>query len=349
MKKIAILYQAGPAPTVEGVTKPMKQGGYSDSGADLAFALSKSEKMVVTPVNTPRENVDLDWVFPDTENGINAALDLKVEILWLNTVLYAGHPIQKFKNKGLEIIGQDPEMVDIYDNKWTTNQLLHKNNIPIPEAFIIRKGNLNPVQIPFSFPLILKPIRGRGSQGVVFIKDEKELETGLENMFESKLFGTSVYVESYLPGDEITVTIMPPGSYNLNGKKQLFEKHWCLPPVLRFNHQNGIAPYSGNVAVIHNSRVLSAKELRQSNIQKVLSQCIQAASILKVKAPIRIDCRANQTGTFYLFDLNLKPNMTGNIRINRKDQNSLSALAASAMGWSYTDLIMNIFDQKWSF
>lgn len=349
MKKIAILYQAGPAPTVEGVTKPMKQGGYSDSGADLAFALLKSEKKVATPVNAPRENVDKDWVFPDTEDGINSALEQKVKILWLNTVLYADHPIQKFKNKGLEIIGQDPEMVEIYDNKWTTNQLLSENNIPIPEAFIIHKGTINLSQIPFSFPLILKPIRGRGSQGVTFIEGEKELKSGLENMFESNLFGTSVFVESYLSGDEITVTIMPPGSYNLNGKKQLFEKHWCLPPVLRFNHQNGIAPYSGNVAVIHNSRVLSAKERRQSNIQKVLSHCAQAAAILKVKAPIRIDCRADQAGTYYLFDLNLKPNMTGNIRISREDQNSLSALAASAMGWSYTDLVLNIFDQKWSF
>ena len=347
MKKIAILYQACPAPTLEGVTKPMKQGGYADSGADIAFALSKSEKKLVTPVNAPREDIDLDWVFPDTEDGINSALDKKVEILWLNTVLYADHPIQKFKNKRLEIIGQDPEMVEIYDNKWTTNQLLSKNNIPIPEAFIIHKDAINLKQIPFSFPLILKPIRGRGSQGVTFIEGEKELRSGLENMFESKLFGTSVYVESYLAGDEITVTIMPPGSYNLNGKKQLFEKHWCLPPVLRFNHQNGIAPYSGKVAVIHNSRVLSAKERSESTIQKVLSQCAQAASILNVKAPIRIDCRANSIGEFYLFDLNLKPNMTGSSRKHRKDHDSLTTMAANAMGWTYAELLINILQQKW--
>jgi len=349
LKKIAILYQTGPAPTLEGVTKPMKLGGYSDSGADLAFALSKSGKKVVTPINAPEEDVDMDWVFPDTENSINSALNKNVEVLWLNTVLYTDHPIQKFKNRGLEIVGQEPEMVEIYDNKWTTNQLLSENNIPIPEAFIIRKDAIKLGQIPFSFPLILKPIRGRGSQGVSFIETEKELKSGLENMFDSKLYGTSVYVESYLPGDEITVTIMPPGSYNLNGEKQLFEQHWCLPPVLRFNHQNGIAPYSGNVAVVHNSRVLSAKERRESNVQKVQSQCVQAASILKVKAPIRIDCRADQLGRYYLFDLNLKPNMTGDIRSGRENQNSLSALAASAIGWSYVDLVMNIFNQKWFF
>lgn len=334
---------------MDGLTKPMKKGGYSDSGADLAVALIKSKKIVVSPINSPREAVDMDWVFPDNEDGINSALNGKAEIIWLNTVLYADHPIQKYKNKGLEIIGQDPELVEIYDNKWTTNHLLRQNNIPIPEAFIIRKDAVNHRQIPFNFPFILKPIRGRGSQGVTFIEGKKELELALEMMFESRLFGTSVYAESYLSGDEITVTIMPPGNYNLNNKKQLFKKHWCLPPVLRFNHQYGIAPYSGNVAVIHNSRVLSPKERAAFNIQKVLSQCVQAASLLKVKAPIRIDCRADARGTYYLFDLNLKPNMTGDIRSGREDQKSLSALAASAIGWSYIDLVMNIFDQKWPF
>ena len=289
----------------------------------------------------------MGWVFPDTEDGIKSALEQNAKILWLNTVLYANHPIQKYKNKGIEIVGQDPETVEIYDNKWTTNQLLSENNLPIPEAFMIHKDDLNTGQIPLSYPVILKPIRGRGSQGVKFIKSEKELESGLKKLFESKLFGTSVYVESYLSGDEITVSIMPPGKYNLNDKKQLFEKHWCLPPVLRFNHQNGIAPYSGSVAVIHNSRVLSAKERREPNIQKVLSQCAQAASILNVKAPIRIDCRANSMGEFHLFDLNLKPNMTGASRKHRKGNDSLTTIAANAMGWTYDELILNILQQKW--
>ena len=47
VKNVLILYSSGPAPTIDGVIKPMKEGGYSDSGADLAFTLLKSEKMVV--------------------------------------------------------------------------------------------------------------------------------------------------------------------------------------------------------------------------------------------------------------------------------------------------------------
>ncbi len=349
MKRIAILYQANPSPSQDGVIKPMKKGGYSDSGADLAFALSKTKNIILTPVKSPREIVDMDWVFPDTEDGINMALRQNAEILWLNTVLYKDHPIQKFTARGIEIVGQDPDMVEKFDNKWTTNQLLRQNNIPIPKSFIIRKEETNLEQIPFSYPMVLKPIRGRGSQGVLVVQNKNELELGFETLFESKLFGTTVYAESYLSGEEITITVMPPGNYYMNHKEKTFKEHWCLPVVVRFNHEKGIAPYSGSVAVIHNSRVLTNSEQEEENIQKVVSECIQAASLLKVKAPIRIDCRANNSGKYYLFDLNLKPNMTGDIRMGRKDQNSLSALAASALGWSYKDFTKNILNQKWSF
>lgn len=116
MKKIAILYQANPAPPRDGVVKPMKKGGYSDSGADLAFAL-KQKHTVLTPTITPQENIDLDWVFPDTLEGIKEALDQGADVLWLNTVLHSGHPIKKFVNKGIELVGQDPDMVDRYDRK----------------------------------------------------------------------------------------------------------------------------------------------------------------------------------------------------------------------------------------
>lgn len=36
--KIAVLYQSQEPPPVNGIRKPMKDGGYRDSGADLRFA-----------------------------------------------------------------------------------------------------------------------------------------------------------------------------------------------------------------------------------------------------------------------------------------------------------------------
>ncbi|MEP7257924.1 MAG: carboxylate--amine ligase, partial [Flavitalea sp.] len=62
VEPIAILYQSGPAPEKEGVKKPMKPGGYADSGADIGYALSEKKIPLITPVKNPSVNNDLDWV-----------------------------------------------------------------------------------------------------------------------------------------------------------------------------------------------------------------------------------------------------------------------------------------------
>ena len=47
--RVAILYQAVPPPVFDGVSKPLKPGGYSDSGADIGFGLQSQEIKVITP------------------------------------------------------------------------------------------------------------------------------------------------------------------------------------------------------------------------------------------------------------------------------------------------------------
>jgi len=80
---VAVLFQACPAPPVGGVARPMKPGGYRDSGADVAATLrslsherrgarpsvdtSPAGIGVVTPAEAlygqePDERVDDDWV-----------------------------------------------------------------------------------------------------------------------------------------------------------------------------------------------------------------------------------------------------------------------------------------------
>lgn len=140
---------------------------------------------------------------------------------------------------------------------------------------------------------------------------------------------------------------MPPGQYFIDGKKTDKNNFWSLPPVRRFNHMDGIAPYNGTVAVINNSAVLSDSELLNRQVIKLMQSCERAAEIVKAKAPIRIDCRADSKGNYFLFDLNMKPNMTGPSRHMRKDQDSLSALAARKIGWTYDELLINIKNQSW--
>ncbi|WP_010521159.1 ATP-grasp domain-containing protein [Aquimarina agarivorans] len=347
MKKVAVLYQYKVTPIKNGIQKPMKPGGYSDSGADIAVELHKSGVSIITPFDKPDLNNDLDWVFPDTKQGIQLAIDKGANVLWLNTILYNEHPIIHFFNSSIKFVGQSPNLVDTYDDKWITNQLLTANDISIPKTQFISKKEVTNFKLTIDFPLVLKPLRGRGSQGVSVVQNKENLDFKLTELFSTNLYGDSAYVEQFLSGQEITVTVMPPGNYKINSKNQAFVKPWSLPAVKRVNHQNGIAPYNGVVAVIENSKVLNQDELNAKNIIEACKQCEKAAMLLQIKAPIRIDCRADKKGNYFLFDLNLKPNMTGPSRLHRQDQDSLTLLAARAIGWNYFDLLNNMLLQQW--
>jgi hypothetical protein len=61
-------------------------------------------------------------------------------------------------------------------------------------------------------------------------------------------------LEEYLSGEEATITVMPPSRDRPD--------YWAIPIVTRFNHDGGIAPYNGVVAVTANSRVISLEEFR---------------------------------------------------------------------------------------
>lgn len=347
MQTIAVLHQAKLSPIQNGVQKPMKPGGYSDSGADIACELKKNSIAIVTPVSNPDNNNDLDWVFPDTKAGIQDALDKGANTFWLNTVLYKNHDIESFFNQKIQLVGQVPSQVDLFDNKYFTNEFLRKNKILIPKNQIISVENLSNYVLDIDFPMVVKPIRGRGSQGVSLVRNQKELNNKLNKIFTNNEYGNTIYIEQFLSGQEITVTVMPSGNYLIDNQKKTYKKPWSLPAVKRFNHKDGIAPYNGIVAVIKNSLVLKNEELNSKKIIEVCGQCEKAGELLNIKAPIRIDCRADDNGNYFLFDLNMKPNMTGPSRPQRQNQDSLTLLASKKIGWNYIDLLRNMLMQTW--
>lgn len=344
---VALLYQAQHPPLIKGIRKPMKPGGYADSGADIAYVLHRCGVPMVTPVPEPDVTRDLDWVFPDTAAGIEQAQRLGAQVLWLNTSLFSGHPIDAFLAQGGRVVGQPPALVEKYDDKWTTNAWLRAHGLPLPAARILTQPEV--LSTDFPFPVVLKPIRGRGSAGVEVVPHAGQLAQRLPQMVASGEFGDAVMVEQYLAGQEITITVLPPGAYLIEDHVRQHDDFWSLPPVKRFNHQNGIAPYNGTVAVIENSQVLSAVELASEAVQHALADCARAAQLVGAKAPIRIDCRQGaESEKYYLFDLNMKPNMTGAGRPGRENQDSLSALAARAIGWDFAALLVNMLRQSWT-
>ena len=146
----------------------------------------------------------------------------------------------------------------------------------------------------------------------------------------SKKYGKRLIVEEYLPGNEITVAVFP------NGK--------ALPAVERYNHNNGIALYNGDVPVEANSRAVSIVTLQ---LEKITKACEDAVKFLGIKGLVRIDCRADASGDYKIFDFNMKPNMTAGGRPGRENQNSLVMIAAKRLGMTYFDLLSRMIEFRW--
>ena len=82
-------------------------------------------------------------------------------------------------------------------------------------------------------------------------------------------------------------------------------------------------------------------------VRRLVQACADTFVRIGAQAAIRIDCRANEQGEYLIFDVNMKPNMTGAGRPGRDDQDSLSAIAARALGWSYADLLAHMLAGAW--
>lgn len=147
-QRVAILYQALPPPVIDGIRKNAKPGGYADSGADIGHCLRDAGFDILTPHAAPDPARALDWVFPDTEDGIAQAIGRGATMLWANTVLFRGHPIARRAGEAW-VVGQAPALQQDADDKFATNARLRRHGLPVAASSLIGReagGSLPPLE-----------------------------------------------------------------------------------------------------------------------------------------------------------------------------------------------------------
>ena len=235
--------------------------------------------------------------------------------LWANTILFSSHPLQSSTalaayESQVHVVGQPPDIVEKLDDKAYLNGKLHElGSFTMPRYWLVQRpddggddldGILQALNIPAdAFPIVGKPVRGRGSHGVRVCQDQAQLRDHLSSLLDESPL---VMLEEYLAGEEATITVMPPSSE--------YQGYWSLPPVCRFNHVDGIAPYNGTVAVTNNSHVVELQDENpdHEHYRAIMRECEQVAQLIQTTAPIRIDIRRFRKGSpFALFDINMKP------------------------------------------
>jgi len=131
------------------------------------------------------------------------------------------------------VVGQPPKLVELCDDKAFVNNLLRaRGGFTLPDARdMIDEEDLAAVlQADLRYPVVGKPVRGRGSHGVRVCRSEEELIEHCRDLLGEDV---SVIVEDFLAGQEVTVTVMPP----LPATGQ--DGYWAMPVVERFNHAEG--------------------------------------------------------------------------------------------------------------
>lgn len=288
--------------------------GYKDSGADIAYTLQRKGISVLTPSANPDPHQQEGWCFPDNEAGILAAVQKGATHLWANTILFASHPLQTSSalaayESQVYMVGQPPSIVENLDDKaYLNGKLKQMGSFTLPRSWLVTKSDhdldavLKALELPSdAYPIVGKPVRGRGSHGVQVCQDYAQLRAHLALLFDESPL---VILEEYLAGKEATLTVMPPSPE--------YPRYWCLPPVCRFNHVDGIAPYNGTVAVTLNSHVVELEDqntnTEHEQYRAIMRECERVAEMIQTTAPIRIDIRQfGERGPFALFDINMKP------------------------------------------
>lgn len=183
---------------------------------------------------SPQPNWDQDWSFPDTVAGIRSAVrDHGANVLWANTTLYAQHPIVQLapELRDIRMVGQSPLDTEKFEDKQWTNAWLASHEelaASFPRSLLFRRGDDREALLAFPLPAVAKPIRGRGSYGVTKVTTSEEMNRAASNLLsESNAFLVEVSIPSsrqnvgtddrqeYLNGEEVTITVMPPGEFSV--------------------------------------------------------------------------------------------------------------------------------------
>ena len=242
---------------------------------------------------------------------------------------------------GLYVVGQPLDVVEKFEDKDVCQAAIEAIGVPVPVQALVNveigpaKGQIQKAvsQNGLTFPVIVKPVRGRGSAGVKVVDSVEAAAEHIESHVGPK-FGSKFLIEEYLAGRELAVTVMPPGSYETADGVRNEATHWTLPAIERTGHHGGVMPFSGVVPIQSNSKPAGDDD----QLREFGKHAVRVAQFLNATAPIRIDCREGANGVIKAIDINMKPSMTGPGRPGREQMINLSAMSAGEIGWSYTEM-----------
>lgn len=321
-----------------------------ETTADIAYALKECRVPIITPVAEPDPHDAYQWSFPDTNDGINQALSQGARILWPYVPMDTEHPLSSRLEEGMGITGQMPVLIDPLESKAFSHNVIQHGGIVMPLATsadakdIISQFDIYSAPYGMDFPLIVKPVRGYGRRNVRLVHNREELMDIVEH-WDRASAGDEVMIQAFLPGEEITIVVFPPGDYQIDETEIHKTRYWALPPVHRIHHVDQILP--PDVPLLETVEPFEPTD--EVTVREAAAQAMKLADLVQSRSVITVDFRQDASGQFRIFDANFVPDLAGGNRPGREQAQSLVAYAAQVFGWEYPELIENLARQWWTF
>ena len=163
------------------------------------------------------------------------------------------------------------------------------------------------------YPLVVKPNHEGSTVGVSIVQNSGQLEAALSTV---GAFGSQVLVEAYVPGRELTVTILDDRPLPI---VEIVPKHAYYDYESKYT--DGMSEY------------FVPARLPQPTTSAIQEAALRLYEILGCRHYSRVDFRLNPAGEFFCLELNTLPGLTAH---------SLTPMAADAVGLDFNGLIDQI-------
>ena len=262
---------------------------------------------------------DVSSIIMDTDlvNLVEKLSSVDLVFLGLHGDIGENGTIQGFLEAlGIIYTGSGPLSSAICMDKNISKIVAANNNILTPKWKLYNNIYDND---EFKYPLVVKP-NGQGSTvGLRIVHNEEELKPALEHAFN---YDTSVLVEEYIEGRELTVMVLDGKAY----------------PVCEIIPSHELYDFDCKYTAGMSKYICPAKigiELTD-NIRQVSENLFD---LFKCENYSRADFRMDSQNKFWFLEMNTLPGMT---------DTSLVPMSALAAGLSFNDLIDNIVMQAWN-
>lgn len=187
-----------------------------------------------------------------------------------------------------------------------------------PFCHVRRGEQVRLADLPFSLPLVVKPVQEGSSVGVSIVKKESDLPAALECAFA---YDEEILVEQYVKGQEVQVGILddqPIGAIEIVPKNEFYDYE---------------AKYTDGMA----EHIFPAR-LDENLYAKALLTGAETHRALGCRGYSRVDLLVTATGDCFVLEVNTLPGMTA--------LSLFPEIAAKGAGLSFEELVVKIVESS---